>query len=460
MRFLLPIALLVACGGNGKKKHHKTDDTPPDTDTSTTMTGTDVLQFEGAVPKNLIFISIDTFRKDHLGLYGDKGLTPFFDQIASEGVVLNDHQQCSNWTFGSTTCTLAGAYNIERGHIPRLNGNVTNRLPVPEGAPFLATWLGEAGFFSVIVTANDWLSETWGNTQGYTAESRPGGASAMVMQTAVEITTSALNGGLWDRWFMHMHHMEPHASYNPDESFLVGQDELEDWPTDLTNRNLHYQDRDNWPTMSIEDQILLEAHLRVLYEGEIRMVDSRIGQNWQELDEQGWLDDALVVIWNDHGEQFWEHGSQTHAFHLYGEESDGFAVFWAKNIVPGVYNKPTASIDLVPTILDLFELPIPAEVTGYPIGTAPPERPIFLEALARRGGVQAIVKDGYKLHYRWTGVVELFNRNVDPEEKNDIYDPADPKALELWGQLRPMIEDMAPLIVGGQPYPILPDGLP
>src|SRR5687767_14193899 len=67
--------------------------------------GTNALQFYGRIPKNLIFLSIDTFRKDHIGRYGGPGLTPFLDRIAAEGVTLDDHMQCANWTFGSTTCT-------------------------------------------------------------------------------------------------------------------------------------------------------------------------------------------------------------------------------------------------------------------------------------------------------------------------------------------------------------------
>ena len=71
--------------------------------------GTDVLSFTGQVPKNLLFISIDTLRRDHLGAHGDLGLTPFLDRLADEGVVMQDHMQCSNWTYGAITCTLLGS---------------------------------------------------------------------------------------------------------------------------------------------------------------------------------------------------------------------------------------------------------------------------------------------------------------------------------------------------------------
>ncbi|MEM6930261.1 MAG: sulfatase-like hydrolase/transferase, partial [Myxococcota bacterium] len=90
-------------------------DDPLPTDPTLPTVGTAPIEFYGRRPKNLIMLSIDTFRKDHLGAHGDLGLTPFLDEIAAQGVVLEDHHQCSNWTFASTTCTVAGRTNVERG---------------------------------------------------------------------------------------------------------------------------------------------------------------------------------------------------------------------------------------------------------------------------------------------------------------------------------------------------------
>ena len=285
----------------------------------------------------------------------------------------------------------------------------------------------------------------------------------MVREKGFEELQEAIDAGqVPGSWFVHLHHMEPHASYAPDPYMIdtAAQNALEPWPDDLTNRNDHYAARDDYQNLSPNDQALLVAHLRILYEAEVRTLDDRMRQNWEALDAAGWLDDTLVVLWNDHGEQFWEHGFQTHAYQLYGEENDGYLIFWSKNIVPRTYDGPTASIDLVPTILDLYEIPIPPEVTGYPIGTAPEDRPRFAETLARLGGVQSITLDGYKLHYSWAGNVLFFDRNTDPEEQINLYDPNDARVLQMWLQLKPMVEAMAPLVVNGDPAPVWPPYLP
>jgi hypothetical protein len=170
---------------------------------------------------------------------------------------------------------------------------------------------------------------------------------------------------------------------------------------------------------------------------------------------------TLVVVWNDHGEAFWEHGFQTHAYNLSAEESDGILMFWSKNIVAGQWDEPTSAIDLAPTLLDLFGVPIPPEITGQPVGSAAPDRSIFAATIGRVGGVQSIIKSGIKLQYHWKGAaVRMWDRNADPFETEDLYNANNREALSLWELLLPEVERMAGLVVNEEPAPNWPDDLP
>ncbi|MFT4625883.1 MAG: arylsulfatase A-like enzyme [Myxococcota bacterium] len=424
--------------------------------------GPPALVFDGPAPKNLLFLSIDTLRRDHVDPWGDLALTPFLGRLASEGVVLDDHVQCSNWTFASVTCTLAGRTSVEMGHLPRLNGNINNRPPVPGGTDLLARWLSAAGLYSIAGSSNGWFGIIWGNNQGYTQFLDYEGNTMSGWTDVSTALAEAQTRGEADRFFLHLHALEPHAAYNPPEHLVEGLDALAPWPDgDLRGRDDHYDARDDWSDLTPEQRDLLEAHLRLLYAGEVRHVDALLASVFADADARGWLDDTLVVVWNDHGEQFWEHDNQTHAFTLHGEENDGFAIFWAKNLQPGRWTQPTHAIDIVPTVLDALGMPIPDEVTGRVVGTATDDRLRFTAALARDGGVQAVQQGPWRLHFWWrNGRLALYDRSTDPGETTDLFHPAHPRAIELWDALKPVAEVMATQVLGDTPQPTWPIGMP
>ena len=225
--------------------------------------------------------------------------------------------QCSNWTYPGTSCTLLGKYNAQAGMIPQLVANFDKRWPL--GTPFLAGYLQQAGYYSVLASTNGWLSEAWGNTSGYDHSFHPKDNSAIGAYTEARsfLDFQAREGKVED-WFLHVHTTEPHASYAPPERFLGALDDLTAVPWDLTDRDEHYDvARSEWPAMTEAERSLLEQHLRLRYEGEIAYMDEQIFQIVSALDFEGMLDDTLLVFWTDHGEQFWEHDSQTHAHGLY-----------------------------------------------------------------------------------------------------------------------------------------------
>jgi arylsulfatase A-like enzyme len=401
-------------------------------------------RFLGSVPRNLLVISVDTFRKDHLTRFGGPQITPFLDGIAAEGLSLEDHIQCSNWTYASTTCTLLGRSNIDNGFLPALTGD---RLPVPDGTSFLATYLADAGFYNILVSGNSWLSDRWNNHQGYhDAAPTPTQRANAIFEDGKGRLDRAIADGKADRWFLHLHLMEPHASYSPPPEYRDGLADLEPLPFDLDSFDEHYEATAWWPALTMEEQELMRQHMMVRYQGEISWLDDQIAWMFDELEAAGLLEDTLVLIWNDHGEAFWEHEVATHAYTLHAEENDAFALFWSKNIAPMAWDGPTSSIDLTPTLLRLFDIPAGAELTGIPVGQGSPDRARFAMSVARLGVVQSVVQDNVKMQFHWaSGHVVVHDRKVDPKETLDLYDPEDAVVQQLWSVLRPQIERAQPL---------------
>jgi arylsulfatase A-like enzyme len=191
--------------------------------------------------------------------------------------------------------------------------------------------------------------------------------------------------------------------------------------------------------------------MRIRYQGEVAWLDAQLADLWSDLDAQGLLDDTLVVFWIDHGEQFFERGHQTHAWTLYGEETDSTAFFWAEDIQPMAWAGPTMAVDIVPTVLNTFGLEAPDSVSGLVVGEAPDDRARFSTSAAKLGVVQSVRQGPHRLHFAWGDLsdsdevgdgqgVHVYDVVADPGETNDLFDPTDPTVQDLWTLLLPRIE--------------------
>jgi arylsulfatase A-like enzyme len=389
---------------------------------------------DGHLPANVLILSIDTLRRDHLGRWGTAAPTPFLDGLVSQGVVLDDHTQCANWTYASMTCTTLGRPGLDLDWVPELGGDVG---PVP-AADTLAGAFRDAGYFTLVNSLNSWFSEEWNSVQGFdVALSTGGGASGALAAAADELAWRAPEAP----WLLHVHVKEPHVTYAPPPSYLTGLADLEALPWDLEDHDTHYDVIDGqWPTMEEADRALLESHLRVRYAGEVAYLDDQLEEAFAALQDEGLLADTLVVVFSDHGESFWEHGHQTHAHTLHAEENDGIGFFWAQDLVPAGWSGPTHAVDLAATLLDLYGIGLPEHFEGIPVGQAPAGRARFHSAMARQGTVQSVLHEGFKLHFQWnTGVLELYDRHTDPAERSDLYALGHPRVSALWALLRPEV---------------------
>ncbi len=412
------------------------------------------LRFQGPVPTNLLMLSIDTLRKDHVGHHGGGPHTPFLDSLARSAVVVDDAMACSNWTVASTACVLAGASNLDRaaarGMVPMASGaGVLATIPAPE--PTLPRTLAEhGGFRSLLVTTNGFFSGAYGNAQGYGMISNRGfGPVAEAWERAQRLLLDDGRMRLPSPWFVHLHFFEPHRPYTPPATYLGGLEGLPVVPFDLGEAEGQRQAVSAVQQGAVDEATAqaIVAHLRVRYAAEVRWLDDQLAVLWRDLQALGLLDDTLVVLWTDHGEELWEHGVTEHGKLLHAEENDALLWFWAHNLEPTTVPGPVHHVDVAPTLLDLWRLPRPTTMTGMRLGRAPADRVRFASSQAYTGPVFSVRQGDHKLQLRVeTKAVKVFDVAADPEEQHDRYDPDSALTQRLWGFLRPRLDAVRPYV--------------
>ncbi len=427
---MLSLAALLAC-----RPAAEPDAGAPDpVHTGTPPADDPLVVFDGAPPRHVLMLSLDTLRVDHVV----PEHMPWLSWWLEGAVWLRDHQQCSSWTYASTVCTLNGVNNEENGFLPKLS--VDTRQPVPEGQETLAVHLQRAGFSTYLVSGNEWLSDVWNNAQGYEHVEPPVGHTITNLGRTGRDLVKASGA---ERWFLHLHGVEPHVPYNPPADYLQGIPEV---PWDVASQPAHYEATALWPELTDEEQAELEANLRARYAADVRFLDDQLKGLWADLQADGLLDDTLVVVWTDHGEQFWERGQQSHAWQLAAEENDGLLAFWWPGVEAVAHDGPTHAVDLVPTLLSALELPPPARTSGVVVGTEDRRRTRFAAVSARQGVVQTVTRDGWKLQFNWNGNLKLWHRAADRRELGDLAASEPDKVAELWVQLEPHVRLLEPLV--------------
>ena len=216
---------------------------------------TSFLEFKNKGPTNLLMLSIDTLRKDHVGRYGELSLTPFMDQLMAEGVPLDDHRSCSNWTYPSILCAFGGRTNPDMGFIPPLNK--ARREPLPDGHSQLPVWLRDAGWQTGLASSNSYIGTEYNTSQGF---DRFDGGSYQPGQEMVGMGLEMLNDfeRNGDPWYVHIHFRDAHVPYDPPSEYLEGLADLPELPWDLTDRDETYDVMKQWPELSEEEQALLQ----------------------------------------------------------------------------------------------------------------------------------------------------------------------------------------------------------
>ena len=282
---------------------------------------------------NVVLISIDCLRADHIGAYGyERNTTPRIDELAKDGVVFETLVSTAPWTFPSHMSMLTGLP-------PSIHG-ATRWSKLHDSVPYLSELLAQAGYRTDGTVSVDYISQDFGFERGfhsYYFSFDPG--ATRVVDHAIDL----LRKGSGQNQFLFVHTLDVHWPYWPPEEFRTrfGPRPLE--VTELLQKVLV----DDPPANQQEID-----HVINLYDGELAYVDQELGRLFDEMKSLGTYDSSLIVLTADHGEAFYEHGFWKHTQTLYDEMIHiPLIVKWPKGAPTGRVEAMVSQTDVFPTIL-------------------------------------------------------------------------------------------------------------
>jgi len=416
---------------------------------------------------NVIIITMDTTRYDHLSCYGyDKKTTPNLDRFAEEGLLFEKASSVSSWTLPAHASIFTGLYPSRHGVYPENNVKLDNRHIT------LAEILSLNGYKTAGFIGGYFCSSFFGIAQGFNyydenlinvpAEIKSFSLSKffhrlfkikndfferkglMGKRIAPQINHSALK---WLKknnqtpFFLFLNYFDPHHPYLPLDSAQIRT------PMETKIKNDNYI---NWEYKLIRtilrgEHILQKKEKEFLisrYDAEIKQMDKGIGKLFQFLKDNELWDNTLIIVTADHGESFGEHGLMIHTPAIYEELVR----------VPLIVKYPLASnktgrstsrislVDIMPEVLTVAGIKLPMQIQGVPFSQK--NRSVIVERYKSNDwawtahpfgerSLRAFYDKEFKLIWSSNKKHELYNLQEDPFELHNLKDQMPNKVLEM-----------------------------
>ncbi|MFH2051462.1 MAG: sulfatase [bacterium] len=384
----------------------------------------------GEKAPNVLLITMDTTRADHLSAYGYKFKTsPFLEEFAAEGALFKR-------VYAAAPATAPSHATIFTSLSPLTHRVVKNAVALAGHHETLAEVLAGRGYQTAAIVSSFVLNRKFGLDQGFAHyDDRLDGAGASIawkhwegqevdgaFDCRADATTDRALAWLETArdpdvpFFLFVHYFDPHDPYAPPREY---QGRFSD--ADIGNPAIRRQ---------------IGA-----YDGEIAFTDDQMRRLCVRLGELGLAEDTIVIITGDHGEGLWQRGYQYHGAHIYEEAVRvPLAVRWPGRIPAGsVFQKPVTIAAVMPTLFDLLGVPTDGRLfhgrslaralqTGEPLRQ---DLPVFLYRIPYDPHDEfGVWVDGEKHGVRlgnWKyleaeneGTTELFDLRTDPGEMRNL----------------------------------------
>ena len=385
-----------------------------------------------ATKPNLILISVDCLRADHLGAYGyERDTSPRVDEFSREAVLFQTAVSTSSYTLPTHASMLTGLP-------PGIHWAA--RVGISTTVPYAPELLAEAGYRVNGVVTAPFLSRSYGFHRGFhTYENRLARADERI-DKGLELLRE---GGGQDQ-FLFLHLMDVHWPYSPPRQFITRFGER---PRDISS--VLSQVGQRAPPIS---QVGLDQIVN-LYDAEIAYVDRELGRFFDELKEMKLYDDALIILTADHGEAFYEHGHWEHA-RPWSNDGPGLyeeivhiplIVKWPREFSGVKISRLVSQTDVFPTLLEAAGLERPnawaTSLRHHLVRSSRPPVPRtviaeFTSSSAEGGAAMQIAfrsqDSKYIATFRSRTIPDLYSSSIEKEELYDLSnDPREEENLLL-----------------------------
>lgn len=284
-------------------------------------------------PLNLVVVTIDTLRPDHLHCYGYQNIeTPTLDALAQSGVLFEN-------AVAQTPLTPPSHASIFTGQYPTVHGvRNTGGFVLQSSARPLARILNERGWATAAFVSSAVLKKSFGFSNGFDVydDQMPKSAKGAGFREdperrasdAVDRAVQWLHAQAGNPYFVWLHLYDPHLPYDPPNEFKA-------------------------------------KYKNAPYDGEIAYADQQLGRFLEAVRQKSPQDQTLVAVLSDHGESLSQHGEYTHGIFLYDSTLRIAFMLSGPGVPAGVRVKQqTRSIDFLPTVLALLGGDAPSNVQG------------------------------------------------------------------------------------------------
>jgi arylsulfatase A-like enzyme len=371
---------------------------------------------------NIVLITIDTVRADHLSTYGhDNRTTPTISKLAANGVIFKQAFSQAPWTLPSMASLHTSLYPSEHNAI-----SATTKLT--DEVETLAESLSNLGYYTIGLASHHFVGTRFGMDQGFDVfdESQILGHNGVTSGALTNLATKYLNNREQKPFFLWVHYFDPHVTYvrHPEYKFASGyegqfSDEIDVEALDqaLINRQLTHEDVD---------------YIRAVYDEELAYTDSWIRTLLDRIAKVSAMKNTLTVLTSDHGEYFMERGRFLHGKDVYNELVHVPLIISGAidtNLHGRTVDQPVEILSIPRTILEIVsdEAHIFRGENLLSLAESDPgNRFIFTEGLfawADSFRKKAVIYKDWKLIYNFDdNSYELYNLSSDWSEQLDRWD--------------------------------------